>query len=146
MNVYILRTTEGDYVKRIQDNRAQTTVLKSEAFYEQSIEDAEIIASHFDCEVIPYTRNSESAFDGSVMEGQPRRYTILNEQDIKTYLPEELQEKLDDVLSEVLETIEEGRFEDGKKPYNSYIVNNTDEPYIGEIVDVMKKHGKWDEK
>ena len=31
-----------------------------------------------------------------------------------------------------------------KDPEPQYIVINTDEPYIDEIINVMKKHGHWD--
>lgn len=35
------------------------------------------------------------------------------------------------------------RIIDGKDPVPEYIVINTDEPYIDEIIDVLKRHGHW---
>lgn len=86
----------------------------------------------------------ESAFTGTVLEGQKRRYTIINEKDVEKYVPQEVQDAFVLAFDHMCLYIEQGREKDGKKPYNSYVVNNTDEPYIKEIVEVMQKHGKWD--
>lgn len=32
---------------------------------------------------------------------------------------------------------------DGKDPHPEYIVINTDEPYIQEVIDVLKKYNHW---
>lgn len=37
------------------------------------------------------------------------------------------------------------RHSKGKDPYPNYIVINTDESYIEEIIDVLRKHGHWEE-
>ncbi|MGQ7108386.1 hypothetical protein ACUN13_29605 [Bacillus cereus group sp. Bce041] len=84
---------------------------------------------------------AESAFEGTVLEGRERRYTVLNEKDLERYVNEEKREEFRQILNEVLGEIEDGRLCDDKKPYNSYIVINTDEPYINEIIEVMKRHG-----
>jgi hypothetical protein len=39
--------------------------------------------------------------------------------------------------------IKANRQSKGKDPYPEYIVVNTDEPYINEIIDVLKRHGAW---
>ncbi|MFS0820778.1 hypothetical protein [Bacillus sp. 1P02SD] len=83
----------------------------------------------------------ESAFDGTVLEGRERRYTVLNERDIKKYATKNQIELLNETLDDVLTSVEIGRKNDGKNAYNSYIIINVDEPYIDEIVAVMKKHG-----
>lgn len=83
----------------------------------------------------------EQAFEGTVLEGRERRYTVLNERDIKKYITEKQKELLNETLDDVLASVENGRRKDGKSPYNSYIIINVDEPYIDEIVAVMKKHG-----
>ena len=48
------------------------------------------------------------------------------------------------LLDSLLGIIETGREKDGKKSFNSYVVINTDEPWIGEIVEVMERNGAWD--
>jgi hypothetical protein len=86
----------------------------------------------------------EPAFDGTVLEGRERRYTIINERDIEKYVPESVKNDLWDAVNAALMFVEEGREKEGKKPYNSYIVINVDEPYVDEIIEVMKRHGHWD--
>lgn len=85
----------------------------------------------------------EPAFKGTVKEGFKRRYTILNERDYEKYVNTELQSRFEDVFGKVLEQIEDGRYKDGKKPYNNYVVINLDEPYIDEIINIMKRNGHW---
>ncbi|MED4990130.1 hypothetical protein [Parageobacillus toebii] len=86
----------------------------------------------------------EPAFDGTVLEGRERRYTIINERDLKKYVHPEKLDRFYELLNDVLGDIEDGREADGKKPYNCYIVINVDEPYVNEIIEVMKRHGHWD--
>jgi hypothetical protein len=86
----------------------------------------------------------ESAFVGTVLEGRERRYTILNEWDLSKYVSESKLKELNTVLNDVLTVVEEGRVQDGKKPYNSYLIINTDEPYVNDMVDIMKQNGHWD--
>jgi len=85
----------------------------------------------------------DPAFNGTIKEGFKRRYTILNERDYQKYVHEELKEKFELIFGEVLDTIEQGRVKDGKHPFNNYVVINLDEPYIDEIVEIMKRHGHW---
>jgi hypothetical protein len=85
----------------------------------------------------------EPAFDGTVLEGWERRYTIINERDIEKYVPESVKNDLWDAVNAALMFVEEGREKEGKKPYNNYIVINVDEPYVDEIIEVMKRHGHW---
>jgi len=85
----------------------------------------------------------DPAFNGTIKEGFERRYTILNERDYQKYVHEELKEKFELIFGEVLDTIEQGRVKDGKHPFNNYVVINLDEPYIDEIVEIMKRHGHW---
>jgi len=88
----------------------------------------------------------EPAFEGTVLEGRERRYTVINEKDRKKYLTEEENQELQHALFHHLGKIEEGRAKDGKEPYNSYIVINTDEPYIDEIIRIMHRYGHWEGK
>lgn len=87
--------------------------------------------------------NKEPAFNGTIKEGFERRYTILNEKDYEKYIDIRLQSKFEHVLFEVLDQIEDGRIKDGKNPYNNYVVINLDEPYIYEIIEIMKRNGHW---
>lgn len=47
------------------------------------------------------------------------------------------------LLQNDLEDIAAGRKADGKDPYPEYIVINMDEPYVPEIIEIMKRHGQW---
>lgn len=84
------------------------------------------------------------AFKGTVLEGRPCKYTVLSHKDLDKYIDVFTQNELWVMLDSILGNIENAREKDGKKPYNSYIIINTDEPYIDEIVEVMKRHGHWD--
>jgi hypothetical protein len=52
--------------------------------------------------------------------------------------PAELQQ-LDTITDRILRL----REAEGKPPVNSYIVVNADEPYAGEVRDILKKHDSW---
>ena len=86
----------------------------------------------------------EQAFEGTVLEGKERRYTVINERDMDKYLSEKVKRDFEYELNYVLTIIENARLGEGKKEYNSYIVINTDEPYIQEIIAVMRRHGHFD--
>lgn len=85
----------------------------------------------------------ESAFKGTVKEGFERRFTIINERDIEKYVPEPLIEDLNASLHNALVWVEEGRKNDGKHPFNNYLIINLDEPYAPEVIEIMKRHGHW---
>lgn len=87
----------------------------------------------------------EQAFKGTVLEGRGRRYTVLNERDIQKYSSPKWIDKMQKAINDVMLDVEEGRKKDGKNPYNSYIVINVDEPYISEIIEIMKANGQWEE-
>ena len=86
----------------------------------------------------------EPAFKGTVLEGRKRRFTVINEKDRTKYLTTEENEKFETALFHYLGKIKEGRAKDGKEPFNNYIVMNLDEPYIDEMIAVMKRNGHWD--
>jgi hypothetical protein len=52
--------------------------------------------------------------------------------------PAEMQQ-LDTITDRILHL----RAAEGKPPVNSYIVVNSDEPYAGEVRDILKKHDSW---
>lgn len=86
---------------------------------------------------------AEKAFEGTVLEGRERRYTVINEKDIAKYGDKHEIAKMDYAIDRVLMDVERGRKEEGKKPFNTYIVINTDEPYIKEIIEIMSRHGQF---
>lgn len=69
------------------------------------------------------------------------KYLVVKHEDIQKWVPMWYQER---VLDVILDTVKDGREIDGKKE-NSYIVINMDEPYIQEIIDVMRRHGHWED-
>lgn len=87
---------------------------------------------------------AEPAFKETVLEGKERRYTVINETDIKKYVPKEVAIEMGEALYAALHFVEEGREREGKKPFNSYIIINTDEPYVNEVIEIMKRNGHWD--
>lgn len=86
---------------------------------------------------------SEPAFEGTFLEGKERRYTIINERDVKKYAKQKWVDKMQKAIDNVLIDVEEGRRKDGKAPYNCYLVINVDEPYAPEVIEIMKRHGHW---
>lgn len=75
------------------------------------------------------------------IEGLQMKYRVFKIEDIEEYLTtfQKMQ------LREIAEFIDCGRVEDGKPPAseNTYVVINTDEPYIDEIIETMKYNGHW---
>jgi hypothetical protein len=67
------------------------------------------------------------------------KYIILKNEDIEKYVPKFMVNTLEDICKH----IEAGRREDGKKPKNTYIVINMDEPYALEVIEILKRHGHW---
>lgn len=43
-------------------------------------------------------------------------------------------------------TIGNERIKEGKNPDNKYMIINRDEPYAEEVLEIMKKHGHWEDK
>ncbi|MED3779381.1 hypothetical protein P4560_02290 [Heyndrickxia sporothermodurans] len=86
----------------------------------------------------------ESAFKGTVKEGFERRYTVINERDFQKYVKDSVKENFRLTFNNVAAWIEDGRKKDGKEPFNNYIVINLDEPYINDVIRIMKDHGHWE--
>ncbi|MCM3180205.1 hypothetical protein [Cytobacillus horneckiae] len=86
---------------------------------------------------------AESTFKGTVKEGFERRFTIVNERDFRKYVPVPVQDDFIRKFNNVADWIEDGRIKEGKKSNNSYVVINLDEPYINEIIEIMKRNGHW---
>ena len=62
------------------------------------------------------------------------KYCVIKLDDIKKYLT--LSQKL--ILKEILQYLEEARFNEGKKN-NDYIICNQDEPYSNDVWDIIIK-------
>lgn len=74
--------------------------------------------------------------------GGIKKYIVIKIEDLVKYVPSIFKIAM---LDNDLKDIANGRNKDGKNPCNEYIVVNTDEPYINEIIDVLKRHNAWDE-
>ncbi|AIW03561.1 hypothetical protein CPT_Moonbeam163 [Bacillus phage Moonbeam] len=67
------------------------------------------------------------------------KFIVLKNGDLDRYLDDELEWD----LYNIVQTIAAGRSIEGKVEDNHYIVVNKDEPYIDEVIAVLKKHGHW---
>jgi hypothetical protein len=72
------------------------------------------------------------------LEGMKMKYVVLKVDDINRYLDEKA--KIE--ISAADATIGTLRMYEGKN-LNSYLVINTDEPYVNEVIEIMKRHGHW---
>jgi len=78
--------------------------------------------------------------DSTIQEiKQHPKYIVLKTEDVEKYGWETQKMYLRDLCEE----INKGRIEEGKK-LNSYIVINMDEPYINEVIEILKRHGHWE--
>lgn len=72
-------------------------------------------------------------------EGMTHKFLVLKTDDVDMYLtPTERNQ-----LSVIFKTIEDARKYIGKKPFNNYLVINTDESYVDEVIEIMKHNGHW---
>lgn len=83
----------------------------------------------------------EKAFEGTILAGKERRYTIINERDIAKYADQREASAMRTAINNVGYDVEQGRIKDGKNPFNTYLVINMDEPYADEVIAIMKQHG-----
>ncbi|OMG46944.1 hypothetical protein BK140_24095 [Paenibacillus macerans] len=67
------------------------------------------------------------------------KFTVVKNEDVEKYL--DARDKSE--FSRILWKIEQGRYEEGKESTNTYLMINTDEPYISEIINIMKANGQW---
>lgn len=72
------------------------------------------------------------------LEGMVHKYVVIKNEDIDEFLDLAEREK----LLAILHRMEQRRYTSGKA-LNSYVVVNTDEPYIDEIVSIMERNGHW---
>ncbi|AIW03240.1 hypothetical protein CPT_Mater83 [Bacillus phage Mater] len=68
------------------------------------------------------------------------KFLVLKNDDLDRYLDAELEND----LYNIVQTVDAGRMVEGKVEDNHYIIINKDEPYIQEIIDVLKRHNHWE--
>lgn len=71
-------------------------------------------------------------------EGMKITHTVIKNADIEKYLDKRDQAIFEDCVGQ----IQIGRAIEGRGN-SKYIVINTDEPYIGEVVEILKRNGHW---
>lgn len=72
-----------------------------------------------------------------VLHGMQMKFTVLKNEDIEKLDPE-----VRHLLNYAIGHYQKLRRKEGKKE-NTYLMINMDEPYIGEVIEIMKKHGHW---
>lgn len=87
---------------------------------------------------------AEPTFEGTVLEGKEQKYAVIKLADLAKYNSEFDLNEVAPLIDSLLGNVEAGREKDGKKPFNSYVVINTDEPYIKDIVAILEANGHWD--
>lgn len=87
---------------------------------------------------------AEPAFEGTVLEGKEQKYAVIKLADLVKYNSKFDLAEVAPLIDSLLGNVEAGRENEGKKPFNSYVVINTDEPYINEVVAILEKNGHWD--
>lgn len=69
------------------------------------------------------------------------KYIVIKANDAERYLDE-----IDlFILDKILKKIADSRILNNKCRINNYLVINQDEPYAGEVIDIMRKHGHWED-
>lgn len=74
--------------------------------------------------------------------GAAKKFIVIKIDDLKKYVNSVFKLAM---LENDLNDIQAGRKADGKKPCPEYLVISTDEPYAGEIIEIMKRNGHWGE-
>ncbi|BDH62330.1 hypothetical protein MTP04_24600 [Lysinibacillus sp. PLM2] len=67
------------------------------------------------------------------------KFLVVKNADLDRYLDSHQEDNLFDIV----QTVEAGRISDGKVEDNQYLVINQDEPYVNEVIEIMKRHGHW---
>jgi hypothetical protein len=72
--------------------------------------------------------------------GALKKFIVIKVEDLVKYVKSPFKISMFD---NDLYDIQEGRKTDGKDPCPEYLVINMDEPYVNEIIDILKKNGHW---
>jgi hypothetical protein len=70
------------------------------------------------------------------MKGLEEKYLVIKHSDIQG------REAVHHFMK-LVEHVSNKRKAEGKSNLNRYLVINTDEPYAGEVAEIMKSHGHW---
>ncbi len=70
--------------------------------------------------------------------GAVNRFYVFKREDIKRCNP-----TLQKTIYLAALSISANRASQGKNPNPEYLVINTDEPYVSEIIDILKRNGHW---
>ncbi len=76
---------------------------------------------------------------GKLRCGGLDKFMVIKWEDIWKYLSDTQKRQME----RITRTIRNDRERDGKSAENEYIVINTDEPYIDEIIEILKKNNQW---
>jgi len=68
------------------------------------------------------------------------KYVVIKQDDLYKHASE--QDSID--LARIIKNIRISRVKFNKKPSNQYLVINIDEPYAGEVIEILKKNRHWD--
>ena len=68
------------------------------------------------------------------------KFIIIKKEDIEKYLNASKRV----ALFIAIDDIAEGRRHDDKSDNNTYLVVNTDEDYVDEVIDILKRNGHWE--
>jgi len=79
-------------------------------------------------------------FEAYLKNGAKRKFIVIKIDDLIKHVNSAFKLAM---LDNDLKDIQAGRKADGKEPCPEYLVINTDEPYAGEIIDIMKRNGHW---
>ncbi len=71
--------------------------------------------------------------------GAKRKFIVYKIADTVKYLNNDERKQLVNISSK----LSRSRKRNDKKPVNEYLVINIDEPYINEIIEIMKRNGHW---
>lgn len=69
-------------------------------------------------------------------------HTVFKNEDLYRYLDANEYES----IVNAGEKINQGRFKDDRQTDSTYIVVNMDEPYVDEVIEVLKLHNAWEEE
>jgi hypothetical protein len=73
----------------------------------------------------------------SKLEGMEMKYTVIKNEDLLSLPKGDLWKLKLENITDMIDVHKE------RETSNTYIVINTDEPYVEEVISIMKKHGHW---
>jgi len=71
-----------------------------------------------------------------------KKFLVMKHADIEKYVSDE---DLKGIQSAFTDVVIGRQVEEHKNTDNVYIVINMDEPYVNEVIDIMRKNGHWED-